>query len=204
MKFQVFTIVILLCLVPCLVHGDERSESSFDIKAGISYPNIGTNNPDRPALDSAFSFNLGLDKYFALGLETGLNWVQWDMHHPGTYSDYDKKTSNALTIPIMLSARIRFDLRNKLYIMPYITAGAGYSLSFLLCPGKDLIYGGFTWHGMCGTAIRPVKTSFTEILIEAGFRGISMTSREDHRLDMSGFVARAGVRFCLGILDRLE
>lgn len=202
-KNIIYYIVILL--IASSIKAYAMSDSSFDIKLGISYPNIGTNSPDVVALDSAFAFNLGLDKYFALGLEAGLNWVEWKYYHSEDSRHINgKQLTDALTVPMLLNAIVFFDLRDSYKIMPYLTAGVGYSLSFYLSPGKDLMYGGFTWQTLAGTAIRPVKDYFVELIIEVGYRGISMSSREFYHMDMSGLIARAGVRFSLGILDRVD
>ena len=42
------------------------------------------------------------------------------------------------------------------------------------------------------------------MIVEAGYRGSSLTAREGYKLDLSGFVFRAGVRFSLGRLGILN
>ena len=108
--------------------------------------------------------------------------------------------TDTLTLPLMLNAIIHFDLRKKYYIMPYVTAGAGYSWAFLFHPQQEKNFGGFTWQVMAGTAIQPRKDYFVEMTVEAGYRGSMLTTREEYKLDLSGFVFRVGVRFSLGVL----
>ena len=201
-------VAALVAFYSISVFAGQLHESFFDLKAGIGYYNVGNYSPESAALDSSFVFTLGLDKYFSLGFETGLLWTRWDAYDPGAVKSGlqpgdKKKNSDVLCLPLMANAVVHYDLREKYYIMPYITAGAGYSWAFLLQPDERANYGGFTFEVLAGTSIRPEKNYFAEILVEAGYRGSSLSSREEYRLDLSGFVFRTGVRFSLGSLDRI-
>ncbi len=208
MKKYLFAILIII-LPGYALHAGEPAPSSFDIKLGFSYFNVGHHSPEAAALDSSYAFNLGLDKYFSLGFETGLNWTRWDCYSPRAEKSGlepgDRKTAaDALTLPLMLNAVVHYDLRKDYFIMPYVAAGAGYSWSFFFHPDQDKNYGGFTWQVMAGTSIQPRKDYFAEMIVEAGYRGSSLTAREGYKLDLSGFVFRAGVRFSLGRLGILN
>ncbi|HOO71391.1 MAG TPA: outer membrane beta-barrel protein [Spirochaetota bacterium] len=206
MKKAVLAVLVVLCSISAFA-GDLH-ESFFDLKAGIGYYNVGNYSPESAALDSSFAFTLGLDKFFSLGFETGLLWTRWDAYDPGAVKSGlqpgdKKKNSDVLCLPLMANAVVHYDLREKYHVMPYISAGAGYSWAFLLQPDERANYGGFTFEVLAGTSIRPKKNYYAEILVEAGYRGSSLSSREAYKLDLSGFVFRTGVRFSLGSLDKI-
>jgi hypothetical protein len=195
-------IALIIASFPCALYAQQAHESSFDITAGMAYFNVGARSPESAALDSSFSFNLGLDRYFSLGFATGLNWTRWKAYEPGKgASSGSREMADALTLPLLLNAIVHFDLRDRYYVMPQICFGAGYSWSFFLQPDEKATFGGFTWQALAGLSIRPGASVRQDILIEVGYRAASLTTREGHGLDLSGFVFRAGVRFNLGVLD---
>ena len=128
MKKYLFAILIII-LPGYALHAGEPAPSSFDIKLGFSYFNVGHHSPEAAALDSSYAFNLGLDKYFSLGFETGLNWTRWDCYSPRAEKSGlepgDRKTAaDALTLPLMLN--------------PLCHACESYSSCRMLRPGPDI------------------------------------------------------------------
>lgn len=191
---KIITIVssIMLLISASFIYA---AESNFDIKAGISYPS----GPEKVGLDSSISFNIGLDKFFALGIEGGFNWVSWEEtsgsieYGPVPLTQTEK--INAYSLPVLLNARLRYDIRDQYGILPFIAAGAGYSWTFFRMTDSNRDFSGFTWQVMGGIAFRLGEGSNMELLIEAGYRGAKVSDENDYELNMSGFVAHAGVRF---------
>jgi len=178
------------------------AESNIDLKGGIAYPDA----PNKVGFDSAVSFNLGLDKYFALGLETGFQWVKWEESNGTTQLGNlvltQNLNSNVYSVPLLLNARVRFaQLKEDYGMAPYLAAGAGYSWTFADLNGNSETFHGFTWQTMIGTSIQFADDSNIELIVEAGYRGTDITSTisgTEYTLDMSGFVAHIGVRFPFG------
>ncbi|MCP4137839.1 MAG: porin family protein [bacterium] len=201
-KFTTVLASLALLFMASSVFAFGAAESNIDLKAGIAYPASGDNSPGKVGFDSALSLNIGLDKYFALGVESGFGWLSWknsvgtDPFSTVTLSQVT--TTNAYTVPALLNARVRFDQRDMYGIMPYIAVGAGYSWTFFSRDSGTRTFHGFTWQAMAGCAFRIGEDSNMEILAEAGYRGAAVTDSGSYELDMSGLIAHVGVRFPLG------
>ena len=103
--------------------------STLNVKAGAQFPDA----PDKAGFDSAVNLNLGLDKYFTIGVESGFGWVQWKDKGesiPGgkCYFDYRLKQRICIHSLLLAVATIRLaDMMESYGFMPYISGGAGYS-----------------------------------------------------------------------------
>ena len=174
-------------------------DSNFTIKAGAAYPDA----PDKVGFDSAAAFNLGVDKYFTLGVEAGFGWVKWketgDSSQVGgaTLNDVDK--TNLYSLPLLATATVRLaDMMDNYGIMPYLTGGAGYSWTWFRHDElENKKFHGFTWQVMGGAAFKLGSDSDLQFILEAGYRGAEVENSDNLELDMSGFAARAGVSFPL-------
>lgn len=174
-------------------------DSNITVKAGIAYPDA----PDKIGFDSAIGFNYGVDKYFTLGLETGFGWVKWKQKGTSqtiggvTLTNVDK--TNLYSLPLLATATVRLaDMMGNYGVMPFATGGIGYSWTWFdkeEVPNKT--FHGFTWQAMGGVAIKLGSDSDLQLIIEAGYRGAAVENSKNFELDMSGFVARAGVSFPL-------
>jgi len=174
-------------------------DSNVTIKGGASYPDA----PDKVGFDSAVAFNLGVDKYFTLGVESGFGWIKWK--ETGNSSTIDGVTfndvnnTNLYSLPLLATATIRLaDMMDTYGVMPYITGGAGYSWTWFRHDElENKTFRGFTWQVMAGAAFKLGSDSDLQFIIEAGYRGAPVQNSDNLELDMSGFAARAGVSFPL-------
>lgn len=171
-------------------------DSNITIKAGMAYPDA----PDKVGFDSAIGFNYGIDRYFTLGLETGFGWVKWKQKGTSqtisgvTLSNVDK--NNLYSLPLLATATVRLsDMMENYGVMPFATGGVGYSWTWFntKTENQSKTFHGFTWQAMGGAAIKLGYDSDIQFIIEAGYRGAEIENSKNFELNMSGFVARAGV-----------
>ena len=173
--------------------------TTLHVKGGVQYPS----DPEKVGFDSALTLNIGLDKYFTLGAETGFGWLKWkdnDGKIPtkaGSLSKVEK--SNLYSLPLLAVATVRMaDMMENYGFMPYLTGGAGYSWTwFRNSELKDLgiktRFDGFTWQAVAGVEIKFGADSDLAFIIEAGYRGAAVENSQSIELDMSGFIGRVGV-----------
>jgi hypothetical protein len=180
------------------------AETTLDIKTGIGIPKAAS----KVGSDTEILLNIGLDKYFTLGLMGGFNWVDMSKSTAsGGGSGIAISTveaNNAYTVPVMAVFQIRFaSVQEEYGFMPYVLGGAGYAWMFhsytLGTTAKSDIYKGFAWEALGGVAFKLADDSALSLFVEAGYRGDSLTNKgTSGTADMSGFIAHAGVRISLG------
>lgn len=199
------------------VSGLNAAESNFDVKLGATGPK----DAEQVGFDAAVSLNLGINDFFAIGLEPGLTWITWDkatgatQTTPGGGTADVVNTFNAFIIPTLVNARIRFPV----YLSDqkstfFIALGAGYTYasyqfkspeytdsSDTLIPATSArdTFTGFTWQAMTGIAIA-MGDNFS-VIVEGGYRGSPLKNDTSAKLDMSGWVAHVGARFSFGGSD---
>lgn len=175
-------------------------DSNINFKVGAQWPDA----PDKTGLDTAIAFNYGADKYFTIGAEAGFGWVKWKDEGASTEIDGVPLTSvdktNIYSFPLLAVATVRLaDMQEQYGFMPYISGGAGYSWAVFDNPDLDDsfddTFGGFTWQVLGGVAIKLGADSNMQFIIEAGWRSAEVENSDDLMLDMSGFIAHAGVSF---------
>jgi len=181
-------------------------ESNINFKVGGQYPDA----PNKAGLDTAISVNYGADKYFTIGAEGGFGWVKYKDEGDSTKIDDVALTSvdktNIYSFPILAVATIRLaDLKEQYGFMPFITGGAGWSWAKFDNPDLDdsfdATFTGFTWQAVGGVAIKLGYDSNMTFTIEAGWRSAELENSDKIMLDMSGFIAHAGVSFPIGYSD---
>jgi len=170
--------------------------STLHVKGGVQYPEA----PDKAGLDSALTLNLGVDKYFTIGAETGFGRVKWEQKigdKPfGPVPLTQNHDINLYTLPLLAVATVRLaDMMDNYGFMPYATGAAGYSWTWYRETGNKDRFDGFTWQALAGVEIKLGADSNLSCLIEAGYRGTDLQDADDYELDMSGFVGRVGVSF---------
>ncbi len=199
MKIKIM-LLSLLFLFPAA--GLFAQDSNLNFKIGAQFPDA----PDKAGFDSAVSYNYGVDKYFTIGAETGFGWVKWKDEGSSTEIDgvalasVDK--TNIYSFPLMAVATIRLaDMKDQYGFMPYLTGGVGYSWAKFDNPdlpdGFDDSFDGLTWQVTGGLNINLGEDSNLMFIVEAGWRSAELENSDNIMLDMSGFVARAGVSFPL-------
>ncbi len=172
--------------------------STLHVKGGVQYPDA----PDKAGFDSAATLNIGVDKYFTIGAESGFGWVKWEDKDAalaaGNVSLTKVDKTNAYTLPLLAVATVRLaDMMETYGFMPYITGGAGYSWTWYDHPEFSDRFEGFTWQVMGGLEIKLGSDSNLSFVIEGGYRDAGIENSDDYELDMSGFIGRAGVSFPL-------
>jgi len=190
-KITGITAIFLLIFATNLYAGLKKS--NVDVKAGISVPtdlNIGN-----IAVDGMVAVNLGFDKYFALGIETGVNWVNMSKYTAAqnntAYSEGTYIADNGFTIPILISPRIRIPLDDFQMFTLYIVPSIGWA--WAIHQGYNT-YNGFVAQGIVGMAFGFSEDSFVKLTAELGYR-YALLKDGTAAVDMSGFVAHVGVRF---------
>jgi len=168
--------------------------TSVHIKGGVQYPS----DPDKLGFDSALTFNLGLDKYFALGVESGFGMLQWKEKGNkvgfGGLSGAQVDKSNAYSLPLLAVATIRLaDMMEDYGFMPYITGGAGYSWTWYRHPNFKDRFDGFTWQAVGGFEFKLGADSDLALVIEGGYRGAAVENSKNWELNMSGWIGRVGI-----------
>lgn len=170
--------------------------STLDMKGGIQYPSAA----DKLGFDSALTLNLGLDKYFTFGAESGFGWVQWkdkgDKVPTGPVTLTETQTTNLYSLPLLAVATIRLaDLMESSGVMPYVSVGAGYSWTWYQSDAYKERFDGFTCQALGGLQFRLGADSNLKVLIEAGYRYAPIQNEKSIELDMSGAIARVGISF---------
>jgi len=181
-------------------------DSNINFKVGAQFPDA----PDKTGLDTAVSFNYGADKYFTIGAEAGFGWVKYKDEGASTEVDGVALTSvdktNIYSFPLLAVATVRLaDMMEQYGFMPFITGGAGWAWANFDNPDIpnefDNTFDGFTWQVAGGVNVRLGSDSNMTLIIEAGWRSAELENKDDIMLDMSGFIAHAGVSFPIGYSD---
>lgn len=207
MKLTRTTIVfflVLLCTAPAFA-----VERDIQGKLGTGY----AYDPSKFGLDFSLQYNWVLDPYFALGAESGFYWIYWSRkiasgETVGISSDI-KADTNAYMIPVIANAQLRLpNLIKKIYVMPYVTVGLGYSFMMIHYSEPDIaaseydgesvtkFFKGFTWQLIAGAGYQP-EGSNVEFIGELGYRRAALKTGTTE-IDMSGLVIRLGVKYPLG------
>lgn len=173
-------------------------DSNLQVKGGAQFPDA----PDKAGFDSAVTLNIGVDKYFTIGAETGFGWVQWKdkgekiSGGPVTFTEVEKQ--NLYSLPLLAVVTVRFaDLMESAGVMPYITAGAGYSWTWYDYQTDTETFRGFTWQVGGGLQFKLGADSALSLVIEGGYKSAPVENSDNLELDMSGAYARAGISFPL-------
>ncbi len=172
--------------------------STLNIKGGVQYPDA----TEKAGFDSALTLNIGVDKYFTVGAETGFGWIQWKDETSdiavAKVSGVEVDKTNLYTLPLLGVATIRLaDMMEDYGFMPYVTGGVGYSWTWYRHPDFKDRFDGLTWQAMVGAEIKLGADSRLSLIVEGGYRGAPVENSENVEIDMSGPVGRIGISFPL-------
>jgi len=190
MKRKIFLTLTVIAFSTALF----AQSTTVHIKGGVQYPS----DPDKLGFDSALTLNLGLDKYFTLGAESGFGWLKWKgksgSMNLGPVTGTLVEKSNLYSLPLLAVATVRLaDMMEDYGFMPYATGGAGYSWTWLRNPDFKTKFDGFTWQVVGGIEIKLGTDSDLAFIIEAGYRNAAIENSNKIELDMSGFIGRVGI-----------
>lgn len=208
-SFLIFSLIIMIIASSNVF----AANSELNGTLGTSY----ADDPAKYGLDISLHYNWLLDPYFVTGLESGFYWVKWDrkigVKQQGSVFVDVKADTNAYLIPMMFNAQVRLpNLKDKLYVTPFVTIGLGYSFMILHYSQPDFtdsntgksynadsitkLFSGLSWELFFGASLKPAADSKVDFYAEAGYRSLPLKSG-DLELDMSGLVIRLGVRYPL-------
>ena len=195
-------ILVIITMLVFSVAGFAEN-STLDVKGGIQYPKA----PEKVGFDSAVTLNVGVDKYFTIGAETGFGMITWEKKVGesllGTSTPLEKKTeTNLYSLPLLAVAKIRAaDMIGEYGFMPYVTGGAGYSWTWYTTPDDTTTFSGFTWEALAGVEVRLGSDSNLALVLEGGYRGAKVKDADDYELNMSGYIGRIGISFPLEVSE---
>jgi hypothetical protein len=215
MKYLTFIIIILLSnnLYSQGSTSTGKKESRFSNqlsgKLGTGY----SSQAEKFGLDLSANYNYVLDQYFLVGIETDLLWINWERtmgaKEIGQTEAKVKANTDAFVIPVYLNAQIKFPgLFKTINLTPSFTIGLGWGTMILMdaipeyekdvtttVESKDeiTVYSGFSWQTYFSMDFKPESSNIAFIL-DLGYRSITPSS-SGIEFDMSGFVAKAGVKF---------
>ncbi len=186
----------------CLISAAGAQQFNAGLGLGINTPDA----PDQTGFNSKAFGEYAVNKYFAIGLETGFDMLKKDKGKKVKVGDAELTTAedtDFYTIPALLTLRLSFPVGEyNSPLKPYILGGLGYSWTRTNCTGKNETFNGLTYQALGGiTYDLGYDAANMNIFLEAGWRWTDIEAsieRENLELDMSGFLARIGVSFPLG------
>ncbi|PKL18062.1 MAG: hypothetical protein CVV49_07970 [Spirochaetae bacterium HGW-Spirochaetae-5] len=151
--------------------------STLEVKGGVQYPS----DLEKVGFDSAATLNIGVDKYFTFGAETGFGWLKWKDEAGdvglGNFTVTESTTNNLYTLPLLAVARIRMaDMMESNGFMPYVSGGIGYSWTWYKLPDETYRFSGLTWQGIVGVEVKLGADSNLSLIVEGGYKGATLTN----------------------------
>lgn len=186
-------------LVFCLVSA--AGAQQFNVGLGL-----GTERPKAPkqfGFDGKVFGEYAVNKYFAIGIETGFDLLKKDKGKKVKVGDTELTTAEDTyfyTVPALLTLKLSFPVGEySSPLKPYILGGFGYSWTHTNCTGNNETFSGLTYQALGGINYDlGYDAGNMNIFLEAGWRWTDIDAsieRERLKLDMSGFLGRIGVSF---------
>ncbi|HEY1405857.1 MAG TPA: outer membrane beta-barrel protein [Spirochaetota bacterium] len=206
------TLVITALIAISAISAAHAQEFIFDAKAGVAR----AKDPAKLGFNANIETGVGVNPYLALLVIPGFTWFSWDKgtgitKTEGPIQSELKANIDAYCYPVFGAAKIRIpDLKESIGIEPYVTVGAGYmwmrykysspaytDTSGTAHPSSSIssTYKGFAWQAVAGFGYKLPDTSMS-LILEGGYRGAKL-KKNSFEVDMSGFIASAGVSFSL-------
>ena len=175
------------------------SDKEFMLKIGTSY----ASDPSKFGLDVSFNYIYSIDPVFVFGFEGDFFWTNWkssleDINVGDSAASKIAKT-DLYTFPLFANAQVRLPfLRNKIHIEPALTIGLGYAIMFLNYSTDDdngtKFYKGIALQGFASAYYKAFDRSAVDFVLDLGYRKLDL-NKGKVGIDMSGFIARLGVKF---------
>lgn len=192
----------------------------FEIKAGVGSVKAAG---DKIGFDAGLAYSMKVERFFAVTPELGFNWINFDQCAGTTCQTVQiggttgtlTETRNHFTLPLIMNLRFLIPMGSEdtPVFQPFVSAGAGYAWTFFksevpaysvggvsqAATTTNYDAGGLAYQMMVGGLINlgmiaDGSASSTNILVEAGYRGIEV-ERSGIKTNMSGFIARVGAAF---------
>jgi len=184
------------------------SASAQGLNAGFglggSYPKA----PDSFGFDSKVFVDAEINKFFALGLESGFGWIKRSSGDDIDMGDAKVTLSesvNFYSIPALLRATVYIPISEyDSPLKPYVSGGAGYSWTIYSTSNsyfgkKNTTFHGFTWQALLGIDYNlGSNANNMSLFLECGYRGTMLEKKykgATYELDMSGVFVKAGLAF---------
>ncbi len=174
------------------------SDNEFIGKLGTSY----AAKPGKFGMDLSLNYIFNIDPVFVFGLESDIFWIKWktvvgEVNKGSANGDLTANT-DLFTIPLFANAQVRLPfLKSKIYFEPAITVGLGYCfmiLDYSSQSGNETdLYSGFAWQAFASAYYKIYQNSAVDFVLDLGYRGLS-PEKDNYLFDMSGVIARLGVR----------
>jgi hypothetical protein len=178
-------------------------QANIGFGLGASYPDA----PDTAAFDSSVFASYSVNKFFAIGLESGFGWIKKDYNTGDTVIENTTFTQaesiNYYTVPLLAAITISIPMgEGESTLVPYVKGAAGYSWTTIDGLADNYTFHGFTWQAMVGFNYDlGSEANGMKVFLEAGYRGTmieAQINQKQYELDMSGPLAHLGVCFPLG------
>jgi len=161
----------------------------LDLKGGVMHPT----SPNKFGLDTALAFNYDLNQYFLIGAEAGFGWVTWTGMDTGFSNNtnqtlYPTDSANLYYVPVLATFTAQVSLAE---VIPYLSAGLGYSWAWYRQSGANDSFDNYTWHLLGG--IKWKFKSSVLFITEMGFRSAHDKNSDGIICDMTGWMGRVGV-----------
>lgn len=211
MKKIIFILTILFSINLFAIENDTMTFNDVEkvdfekkeviVKVGTSY----VFDAEKLGLNVAANYYYKLDPYFAFGGEVDFLWVKWDRTLGSTETGNTTGTltsdTDAFTFPILLNGQVRLpNLVSKIYVEPSFTLGMGFTTMILnnsIAGNTNTdLYGGFVWQFISSVDFRPSENSKIKFVFDLGYMSTEL-ERNNVKIDMSGMIVRAGVKFNL-------
>jgi len=207
-----FILVLIIMLFSSFAYSDDNFDSKREFigKIGTAY----SSKPGKFGLDFSLNYFYKIDPYFFIGGELDYFWIKWDRslgeEDIGLVSADKKATTNAYIFPVFFDFQIRLpNLLKKIYVIPAITGGVGWSGMILNNSISEHIvdnetvkasssynfYNGFAAQLFFSAYYQP-ENSKIMFLSDLGYRWI-LPEKDGIEFDMSGFFIRLGVKVYL-------
>jgi hypothetical protein len=193
--------------------GAFAQSAELGIKGGTAY----AKEAEKFGFNSNLEIGVNVNPYFELLAKPGFVWFSWDKgtgaeKKVGTQTAEVKTNNDAYIFPLLAGAKFKIaDAKESIGIIPFVSATVGYSWmkykydqpaytdpygTYVNSQSDKGTFKGLTYEFLGGLDI-PLSGTNMSFSAEAGYRGMKL-KKDSLEINMSGFVANAGVTFTLG------
>jgi hypothetical protein len=181
--------------------------AEIGLKGGTAY----SKDAEKFGFNSNLELGVNVNPYFELLAKPGFVWFSWDnsmgKEPVGGFMTDVKSNVDAYCFPVLAGAKFKIaDAKESIGIVPFASAAVGYTwmkykYEFPETDNNPKINESWTFKGLTyeflGGLDIPLSGTGMSFSAEAGYRGMKL-KKGSLEVNMSGFVANAGVTFTLG------